>query len=199
VCLQESLHGFRRVADCLGIASSLAQLSITTRAQGDIGGARSYAEEALSVAREVGNPGLTTLALACLSASARDGGDLGLARRYATESVALASDAGMQRRLAESLAVLASITVRSAPPVRGNRPCEVDDAVRLWSAAHALRTRTGLELEPFERARYETDLDDARRRLGPARFGAAWVAGQTMPITASMDEQRVSSSGSVGG
>jgi DNA-binding CsgD family transcriptional regulator len=78
----------------------------------------------------------------------------------------------------EILTGLARLAVRRQPEL----------AVRLFAAAEAIQSRSGLIPAPALRAKSERALGAARAALGEEAFAAAWAAGGEMPPEAVVAE-----------
>lgn len=57
-----------------------------------------------------------------------------------------------------------------------------EEAVRLFAAADALGRRLGSVLPSWDQPLAETNLETARRLLGPEPFEAAWAEGQALDV-----------------
>jgi hypothetical protein len=65
---------------------------------------------------------------------------------------------------------------------------QVEQAVRLFGAADALREAIGLLRPPAFRGIYQRVTELARRTLGEAAYAAAWAAGQALPLDQAVAE-----------
>jgi DNA-binding CsgD family transcriptional regulator len=63
---------------------------------------------------------------------------------------------------------------------------DLERAVRLWAAAEALRARLSFPIAVRRRRRHAAEVEQARARMGEARFAAAWVAGQALDLEAAV-------------
>jgi hypothetical protein len=59
---------------------------------------------------------------------------------------------------------------------------ELERAMRLYGAAHALRVRIGAPGRPNDRLTLEREIAQARAQLGADVFDAAWAEGETMSL-----------------
>jgi hypothetical protein len=98
-------------------------------------------------------------------------GDHAAASAYFTESLAMQRQMGDKQGIAESLEHIAAFIEEEML------------AVRLWSAAHALRQAIGAPVLPVERGSYEHKIERARSRFGVSGFAALWDQGSALPIS----------------
>ena len=109
-------------------------------------------------------------------------GDYGAAAGALVEALAIFHKLGHRRGVARGLALLSFCASRQ------NRD---ETAVRLASAAAAVRLRIGAPLRPLEHARIDETLAQARERIDPEAYAAAWREGRT----ATMDSILASEAG----
>jgi tetratricopeptide (TPR) repeat protein len=155
------------IADCFCLSGRLAL------SQGDEALARSLVEESMVLYRELGNRQKTGESLFALGRIAESVGDYTAARAMCEESLAIGRVVGDNRHIAPRLEGLAGLFVAQGEPVR---------AVRLWSAADALREAMGTPMPPVYRADYERSVAAARAQLGEKAFAAAWAKGRMMTL-----------------
>lgn len=171
---EECLSLFRAAGSKRGINRALLALGAVARLQGRYDEACALIEEALAIGRELEDKHAAPLALK----------ELGLVdlhqTRYAQAAARLKQSlqsfvqSGEKRSTAECFEGLARLAAAVGQPLH---------AARLWGAAGALRKLIGGPLEPVERAGYEQAAAAARAAGGDASFSAAWLEGQTMPVT----------------
>jgi DNA-binding CsgD family transcriptional regulator len=68
------------------------------------------------------------------------------------------------------------------------RAGQPDVAARLYGAAHAQRERYGRPIPPVFRDEAQRDMAVTRNALGEAAFGAAWSAGEALPMATAIGE-----------
>lgn len=132
-------------------------------ASDDLGSARRWADEAVSVL--VGWHRVMALATRARVAGAQ--GDPDRAARDAHDALAGASELGAYIAVPDALELIARFT-------DGGRR---QDSVRLLAAASALRERTGLVRYAVHRADYEMLVSKLRDALGDSDFDTAWAEG----------------------
>jgi hypothetical protein len=94
------------------------------------------------------------------------------AARFA-ESLAVWQWIGNKKGTAECFEGLAAVVGGQGEPER---------AARLLGAAAALRESRNVPVPPVERTDLDRVTGSARSSLGEAAFGAAWAAGQALPL-----------------
>ncbi|MBI3970509.1 MAG: tetratricopeptide repeat protein [Chloroflexi bacterium] len=163
--LEEGLPIYRELGNTLGVAHALNNLGAVARAQHDFGTARDLLEESLAIKRALGDGQAIANTLSNLGAVAAELGDDDSARRWYLESLAIRQDVGNKAAIAESIEGLAGIAASLSAPVR---------ALRLASAAAALREASEAPLRAADRAVFERWLSSARVALDARRDGRNW-------------------------
>ena len=151
---------------------ALTNLAEIARARGDYSGAEKLLSEALAAARTVGNTLEAAMIITLQGHTARQRGYYAQARSRYHGSLALFSEFGSPTFLAWCLEGLGATLAAER---------DATHAVRLYSAAAALREGAGTPAPPQERAEIEQILDDARARLGEPAFRAEWAAAAALP------------------
>jgi DNA-binding CsgD family transcriptional regulator/tetratricopeptide (TPR) repeat protein len=173
--LERSLALAREVGDTNREGATLVNLGYVALLQGNYERATTLSEEALAVARKLGNAGVEILpeALVNLGLAALDQGDHERATVSFKEGLALAQEVGIKASVINALEAMATLagTLGEAPR-----------AAHLWGAAQAAREATGIALPPGERALHEPYLASARSQLGEEAWGAALAEGQAMSL-----------------
>lgn len=167
VRLAEQLGDGLQYAFCQGWHAALLRL------RGDWAHARISAEALLAHARQQHNRAFEAVALRELSHLARQDGELEAADELAHRALILSADAGMLPDVAEHLTAVAGIAAAEE---------SWEEAVRLFSAADALRRRLGAVLDSWDQPDCGADLDRVRSSLGPDAFEAAWAEGQVLDV-----------------
>jgi predicted ATPase/DNA-binding XRE family transcriptional regulator len=151
---------------------ALTNLAEIARARRDYSGAEELLTEALAAARAVGNTLEAAMIITLLGHTARQRGCYAQARAHYHGSLALFSEYGSLTFLAWCLEGLAATLAAES---------DATHAVRLYSAAAALRERAGTPAPPLERAEIEQILVDARATLGETVFRAEWASAAALP------------------
>jgi hypothetical protein len=95
------------------------------------------------------------------------------AKGFYEEALLVVTKLGERRQLAECVEGLASVSA-----LQGRRA----HAVRLYSAAAALRDSIGAPLWPLEHATQSVALDELRRALGRSAYEEAWAEGRRLTL-----------------
>lgn len=151
---------------------ALTNLAEIARARGDYSGAEELLTEALAAARAVGNTLEAAMIVTLQGHNARQRGYYAQARSHYHGSLALFSEFGSPTFLAWCLEGLGATLAAES---------DATHAVRLYSAAAALREGAGTPAPSQERAEIEQILDDARARLGELVFRAEWASAAALP------------------
>jgi len=130
-------------------------------------------EESLVLCREMGNREDIATSLFILGKVAENQSDYTAASTLLKESLEIGRVVSDNRHIADCLVGLASLCVAQGEPI---------GAVRLWSAAAALREAMGTPIPPVYLADYELSRAEARAQLGEKSFAAAWAEGQAMTL-----------------
>ncbi len=102
-----------------------------------------------------------------------DGKDLDQAARYLREGLELGASHGNRTQMLEGLSDFAALRAEQARwPL----------AVQLHAAADSSREELGVVPSAAQQKEFETLIANARERLGPPEFAAAWDAGQAMTL-----------------
>jgi len=205
---EESLALRRELGDRVALISSLTSLGTIAMHLGDYPYARTLYQECLALAPLVGDRPGTAAALGNLAIVAHFEGEEDEAEALIGEAEGLWRQFGQKAGLAGALGVRAMIAqargdLRGAAALfldslrrfhaLGDRlgvtdclvglarvitPERPEPAVRLLSAAEALRKAVGAPMPPSDRAEFDRAVAQLRERLTPERFGAAWAMGQ---------------------
>jgi hypothetical protein len=153
------------------MTSDLWGLAQATRGEGDAEGARTLFEAALQQARAVGDDYHGAFALAGLGDLALAAGEGPTTRRLLGESLVLFSKAGASFGIANVVYAFACLALDQGQPAQ---------ALRLASAAAALREACGLPLRAAEHRERAPVLARARELAGTA--ASAWAVGRVMSV-----------------
>ena len=150
------------------VAGSTGQLLVVSG--GDRAEARRLLEEELVIADELGEPWSRGHAHVFLAA-------LDLRAGRAAEAARHAADAAGQFTSGQDLVMISIALAFLARALAARDPSL---AVRLASAASAMQTRIGSQLNEVPRAAIEQTLDAARRAVGAEAADRAWAEGQRL-------------------
>jgi tetratricopeptide (TPR) repeat protein len=146
---------------------ALTNLAEIARARGNYSSAEELLTEALAAARAIGNTLEAAMIITLLGHLARQRGYYAQARSHYHSGLALFSEFGSPTFLAWCLEGLAATLAAES---------DATHAVRLYSAAAALRERASTPAPPQERTEIEQILNDARTSLGEPVFRAEWAS-----------------------
>jgi predicted ATPase len=172
--LEEAIALQRRIGGRGYLPLQLSSLATVLQEESDVAAARQHLEEAIGIAREIGN--LDALA-ACeenLADLERRAGNLAAAESHADTALRLAAtlDDGRHR-------VTVLLTAGRVASAAGR----LDQAVRLFGAAHALREAIQYILLPVLEGDVAASVAAMRDRLGHETFAALWTEGAAMSLT----------------
>jgi tetratricopeptide (TPR) repeat protein len=210
--LDQARQSGRRSGDAAALAVSLAWSADMAYARGEYAPIRAYAEEALEVAQRIGFATPACMALSTLgnlsyregnraaamdhlqealhradalgeaypivraalglAAIAADDGDADNARSLLARSVRLAHRVGNYHHMAQALEALSGFAAPGQP----------EAALRLASAASAIRESIGAPMSPTERQALETRLRPAQSSVGTSVTTAALSEGRTWSL-----------------
>ncbi len=202
----------RQAGDLAGSADTLNNLGVMAHEQGDYAQASAYYEQSLALCRELGDLASTAISLQNLGelalieqdverATALLNESLALSRRLGdtlmiastlhdlallafaqhefqqahslfTESLGLRAELGDRRGMASAFEGLAWIQARH----------DRERAVKLLSAATALRTALNAPLTPIEQPKRDELHQLLQSSMPAASFASAWEAGQTLAL-----------------
>jgi predicted ATPase len=176
--LEESLALYRDLDDSWDTAWVLSALADVAADRGDVGSARTLCGDSVALFRRLGVTWGVVAGLVHLGrVAALQGDDASAAAAYA-ECLSL-GHAAVRADLALSLEGLAQVLARQAArhAARGH----MEQAVRLFGAAAAMRATLGLPLAPESSAEHEQQVAAARAALGEQAFAVDWAVGATLP------------------
>jgi predicted ATPase/class 3 adenylate cyclase len=171
--LEEALTTARRLGDRREVAGALVGLGEAAEAAGDAAAARAALEEGLALHRELGNANGLAAGQVKLGRLALGQGDPAGARARFVAGLRAAQESGFLQLLVEALEGLAAVAAAKGRAAR---------ALRLASAAAALRAPGELRPAPAERAELEQWLTPSRTVLGAEGAALAWAEGQGMTL-----------------
>jgi tetratricopeptide (TPR) repeat protein len=171
--LESALAAFRRLGNRMQVGFVLYNLGFVAHGLGDYPAARACYEERLAMAGEVGFRMGIGEALGGLGDLALDRGDLDGARSHLDEALPIHRDLGNRREIAHVLECFAGLAA-----LRDQR----ERAVRLWSAATALRQVIDEPIPPDQGIRLGRRLGRLREVAGEEAFARMWAEGQAMTL-----------------
>ena len=171
--LEEALALSRELGDARSMGFELSGLGEVALRQGDYARATQLMEESLELRRQLGNKWGVGVSLGMLGWVAMRERDWDRATARLGESLQVRQEIGDKGGSAWCLERLAGIAI-----VQG----QAEKAVRLFSAAAALRASIGSVIDPVDRASYERNRRSLRAKLGQERFKAAWDEGCAMKM-----------------
>jgi predicted ATPase len=168
---QHSRDAFAEIGDEIGVAQTLNNLAVLARFDGNL-------DEALR------------LFVGCVDASARADDQVSRAKAHMNLANVVrdlgepAVSLALSRRAAREWLELGDSwdltdCIEGAAATAGTTG-EVDDGIRLYASAAALRKQLGAALAESERAEYESGVDRLRAVAGTGRFAARWAEGERM-------------------
>jgi len=157
--------------DQAGIANCLSGLALTATVQGEYAQALAWLQEVIDIRRKRSDHAALAFALNAQAKAALLDGQSALAIQACREALTLTSTLKHPFGIAYSLESIAALASVCHHTIR---------AVRLFGAAHALRTAIGAPLPPSLHAMRERELLALRVRLGEATFTGHWAQGQTL-------------------
>ena len=109
-------------------------------------------------------------------------GEVEEARNRFRRNLALARESGRRQAIANALAGLAMVDVRTQ---------HFERAAELFATAQALRASAGLVATPFEQAEEERHIAPLRSRLADAAFESIWTRGTAMDMDEAIQRAEV--------
>lgn len=171
--LEEAVVQSRAAGNEGFLAYTLCALGELAARQGQYERARMLLEESVARGRALNSPFAIGVYSGRVGWAARRQGDEALAAAWLAESLAVRPMVGDMGGIAWCLEQWAEMALTSA---------QAERAVRLWSAATALRALLGSVVYPVDQPEHERNLLAARAQLGDMAFEAAWSEGQVMSL-----------------
>ncbi len=171
VC-REGLAMLREMEDEAGVAQALNVLGELARTDGHEELARGYYEEALSIARAIGDRLREVLQLQNLGLLAQRVEAYGEAEAWFREAVVAAGDLGNRYTVAHALKSLVGAYARTRP----------ERAARLIGAGERVFDELGALPDRGDREVFEENKVAAREELGEEAFAAALARGRAMSV-----------------
>ncbi|HEX2910893.1 MAG TPA: tetratricopeptide repeat protein [Chloroflexia bacterium] len=168
---EESLRIRNILGDRWGIARSLTNLGWIIAREGNIAEGEEMLQKALLLRQSLGDRWGQADTLTNLGQVAIWNKDYQSAQSYYRQALKLASSLGLNLQLALCLEGLGLLAVQQS---------QTERAARLWSAACALRQRTGAVILQCDRDQYEEQLSSVRHQLSITTFTRVWQEGQTL-------------------
>jgi predicted ATPase len=168
---ESTLEAFRSAGDNCGMAVALNGLGDVAAAQDDFENARRLYEESLMQFQQIGDPWGMAGVLRDLGGLAYRGGDYRLAQGLYKEAVVIFHKLGHRRGMALMLEHLAACANKSDRP---------DWALKLASAAAAMRENLGISVSTAEHEQLDQTIHAACERLPKPEQSKAWAEGRSM-------------------
>jgi predicted ATPase/DNA-binding XRE family transcriptional regulator len=170
---QKALDISRDLEDAEGIALSLLYLGRTAHMQGDDARSKTLLEESLMVFKDSGDSRGVAEVLLELGRVAR-------ARGYNARALALCRESLVLSRKLDNKSLIAFCLTTLAGVIQAVG--DAAQAARLFGAAESLLQSLDVVLDPGGSLEYDSDLADARTRLGDAVFEVARAEGVAMTV-----------------
>jgi predicted ATPase/class 3 adenylate cyclase len=135
--------------------------------------ARPIFENGLNIFRHLRNRNFQTICASELGHIARHTGDMNQANKIYTETLKSWQDLGNRAAIAHQLECFAFIAIADEGPQR---------AIKLFSAAEALRERIQSQMTYEEQVEYDQAVAQVRSMLAEAEFIALWAEGRAMTM-----------------
>jgi non-specific serine/threonine protein kinase len=168
--LEEALALSRELGDTRSMGFELSGLGEVALRLGDHARATQLLEESLELRRQLGNKWGIGVSLGTLGLVALREGDWDRAISRLGESLKVRREIGDKGGSAWCLEHLAVASAQSNP----------EKAVRLLSAAAALRVSIGSVIDPSDQEEYQRRRAALRAELGEARFTSVWNEGRAL-------------------
>ena len=181
--LEEALVLARELGNKREIAAALNALAQVRRAEGDLDAAEPLYENVLALARELNDREVIAIGLLNLAMVSIGRGSQNRAREALLEALAIADESGSKPTGQSVLEVCAGLGA-----LRG----EWESAVRLFGAAEAQTSQTGLHRDPADEAFLAPLVARARAALGESAFAAAEASGRALGYDEAMAAARLS-------
>jgi predicted ATPase/class 3 adenylate cyclase len=146
-------------------------MGIDESLHGNYEAARQLFEDGLEIFKRVRNRNFQLIMRSELGHIARHIGDFSQAKKIYRETIKGWQDAGNRAAIAHQMECFAYIAVAEEEPQR---------AIKLLSAAEALRERANSPMTDNECLDYEQAIGELHSRVGDADFGSLWAEGREM-------------------
>jgi predicted ATPase/class 3 adenylate cyclase len=146
-------------------------MGIDESLHGNYEAARQLFEDGLEIFKRVRNRNFQLIMRSELGHIARHTGDFSQAKKIYRETIKGWQDAGNRAAIAHQMECFAYIAVAEEEPQR---------AIKLLSAAEALRERANSPMTDNECLDYEQAIGELHSRVGDADFGSLWAEGREM-------------------
>jgi non-specific serine/threonine protein kinase len=171
----------RRSGNLWNQGSTLQMAADLSKARGDLGEARRIAEQVQDIYGDLGDIYAANPARSLLADIARQEGEFELAVDLYRKTILVWRDTGRAEsgvRTLESLAFTMHGISKSEP--ESTRHAYLAYAIKLISAADAVRKSIGLKVNFVDKAEYDRELAEIKSAAGETDFQAAWQIGQSM-------------------
>jgi predicted ATPase/DNA-binding XRE family transcriptional regulator len=175
--LRQALEIGRRIEDTSNIIGALVQLGEAVLTLGDFAQAEDCFREAYELCQSTHERNSVWLGLACngMAGAAFIHHDYDRALDYLCEGLIRSLWIAPRLVLLNSLAgVIGTMPRRTTDDVRR--------AAKIWGAAQALQEKMGWVLAPGRRRQVDATIAEARSRINPKTFDAAWAEGRALSL-----------------
>jgi predicted ATPase/class 3 adenylate cyclase len=183
-------QGYTMLVANWNLAISLDSLSEVARCEGKFGEARTLAEEALDLYKELDDKSGIAWSLYNMAYVAHYQEDYERTSRLFREALALREEQRNKEGIALCLAGLAGVVGVQGHP---------EKAARIYGAAETLFEAVGARLSPYDRADYDRNRDAVRSQLGDESFMLGWKEGCDMSLEQATAYALEGGEGRVGG
>jgi predicted ATPase/class 3 adenylate cyclase len=168
----------KRLGNKYGLAIATHNLGLAAYIRRDYDVARTLFEEVLEAYRELSYKSGTASMLANLGNVALRQGNSKQAQTLFEECLSLRRDLGDQKGIASGLEEMGQALAMQS---------HFERAAQIWGAASEIRKSFGMVLTSSERAQLDKEVNDARSKLGPESFEAAWNMGAKLTWEQAVD------------
>jgi predicted ATPase len=169
---EEALAMYRAIGDPQREATVLSNLGNVAHWDRNLDEANRRHHEALAIRRACGDRRGEGISLVAIAILCNERGEFDQARTHCLDALRVHHAMSDGYRMAHSLETFALAEEGLARP---------EEAVRLLSAATALRSELGIRLAPLRQAYHEGNVTRLRQQTGEPAFASAWEAGAAIP------------------
>ena len=177
----EALQLARDLGGRLEVAVSANALAQLNRLDGNLDSAESLYMEVVGIARELGVKEFVALGMLGLAMVAIGRQSSGRARELLTEALSIAEETGSMPARQSALEVAAGLAALET---------DAERFARLYGAAEAQSTRTGIRRDPADQVFLQPLLAESRAAIGDSRFMSAEATGRAMSFEQALSEVR---------
>jgi tetratricopeptide (TPR) repeat protein len=187
--LDDALALARRLGNKRELAAASNALAQIDRVEGRLDAAEPLFRDVVALARELGDQGSIAVGLLNLAMVSIGRGTGAAARPMLLEVLSIGQAIGFRPALQSALEVCCGLAASEQDWTR---------AARLFGAAEAQATQTGLQRDPADEAFLAPLISHARLKMGDSAYAAAETAGRTVSIDEALNEARAWLAGAAG-